>query len=251
MAVSQPTERHVRSQFTCARCSAAFSAPPSQKRKFCSYSCCVSHRRETGAWPRSAPALHMTCEVCEGSFEVPPSRKGARFCSQACMLKWRAPVLSANRYRPETHTTAVCRWCSEGFATRWCKIRAGRGRFCSRQCRAAYSANMCQNRVSGAEIRFGAALAAVGLNPLSQHRIGRWTVDFYFPSHGLAVEFDGEYWHSLPRMIEKDARKTAALQGSGVRLLRVPERLWLDDPGGAVQLVSDAIQNIETELNSA
>lgn len=37
----------------------------------------------------------------------------------------------------------------------------------------------------------------------------------------LAVELDGEYWHSLPDMVEKDQRKDAALTARGWDVRRI------------------------------
>lgn len=252
MAAAKTTARAARPQHVCERCGIAFSTYPSKPvARYCSYACCAATRRETGAWPRSEQRIACTCERCGAVSMLTPSRAAvARFCSSACMLEWRAPVLSAARYQPETHTTTECGWCLRTFATRWCILRSGRGRFCSRQCRAAYSARRCQSRVSKAETAFGEAMSRAGLSPVAQHRIGRWTVDFFFPSHGLAVEFDGEYWHSLPRVIEKDARKTKALAKSRVRLVRVPERVWLDDPAAAVGLVVAALAGVRQALSS-
>jgi very-short-patch-repair endonuclease len=236
-----------RTQLACIRCSGTFTVSASQLgRRYCSYQCCADHRRESGAWPASGERLVRACEVCAAPMSLPPSRSAARYCSQACIVKWRERKFSGSRYRPEAHVTVNCGWCGATFSTLYCRLKSGRGRYCSATCRASYSARRCQNRVSGEETRFGDALRRAGMEPLPQHRIGRWTVDFYFPSWGIAVEFDGEYWHSLPRMIEKDQRKAAYLRGRKVALVRVPERLWLDAPDRALGLVSGAITQIKT-----
>ena len=60
-------------------------------------------------------------------------------------------------------------------------------------------------------------------------------VDIYVPSRKLAIECDGEYWHSKPRAIENDLRKTEMLKDAGYKVLRLwgteihkmtPEDLW-------------------------
>lgn len=239
-------------QFVCESCSKSFSAQASRgARRYCSYGCCADYRKQTGKYPRSVERVIKKCQVCGSEIQCLPSQAKRRFCSQACMIKWRGAVLSSAFSRPETKTIVECRWCGALFKTYYCKISAGRGRFCSRTCRAAYSANRCQNRISKAETRFVSALLDSGLRPSTQHRIGKWTVDVYFSSYGLAVEFDGEYWHSLPHVIEKDKRKSSYLEKRGIQLLRVPERLWLECPDEAIDLVQDALDVIRRRLRKS
>jgi len=47
-----------------------------------------------------------------------------------------------------------------------------------------------------------------------------WVIDFAFPAHKLIVEADGIYWHSLPNVQAKDARKDADLTQRGWTILR-------------------------------
>lgn len=52
-------------------------------------------------------------------------------------------------------------------------------------------------------------------------------LDIYIPSLKLGVEYDGDYWHSLPRMIERDERKNQVCHQKGIRLIRIKESDWL------------------------
>ena len=56
-----------------------------------------------------------------------------RFCSQACMLKWRGPVLSDLRREDHKRREHVCKWCGETFRRLDSQTKDGRGQFCSRQ----------------------------------------------------------------------------------------------------------------------
>ena len=51
------------------------------------------------------------------------------------------------------------------------------------------------------ETMFYEYLIYLGLIPnihfIQQHRVGRYYVDFYFPSISTGIEIDGEYWHDL------------------------------------------------------
>lgn len=57
-----------------------------------------------------------------------------------------------------------------------------------------------------------------------QRNIGDYVVDAYISERRMAIEVDGEYWHSLPNNIERDKRKDAALASYGITVIRLPER---------------------------
>ena len=66
-------------------------------------------------------------------------------------------------------------------------------------------------------------LSALKVEFLAEHRIGPYLVDFYLPAKQLIVECDGSYWHSLPNVKERDARRDEWLRALGYTVLRLPE----------------------------
>jgi very-short-patch-repair endonuclease len=54
-------------------------------------------------------------------------------------------------------------------------------------------------------------------------RITYWFIDITFPEKKLAVEIDGDYWHSLPKQIQKDANKDHWLIRHHWKILRLKE----------------------------
>lgn len=52
-------------------------------------------------------------------------------------------------------------------------------------------------------------------------------LDIYIPSLKLGIEYDGDYWHSLPKMVERDERKNQECYQKGIRLIRIKESDWL------------------------
>jgi very-short-patch-repair endonuclease len=77
---------------------------------------------------------------------------------------------------------------------------------------------------SSLERAFLTAVLTFGLpRPQTHHRIGRYTVDFSWPSHRLVVETDGAAYHDHPLARRRDARKTDALRAMGYTVIRVPE----------------------------
>ncbi len=74
------------------------------------------------------------------------------------------------------------------------------------------------------ERAFLKAVVEAGLRiPLVAHRIGPYTVDFYWPSHDLVVETDGSPYHDNTLAHRRDERKTAYLQHLGYTVLRPRE----------------------------
>jgi len=66
---------------------------------------------------------------------------------------------------------------------------------------------------------------ALGYRVRKQHIILGWIVDFYIASAGVVIEVDGDV-HDL--QIEEDQRRTLALQGEGLRVIRVENESVLD-----------------------
>ncbi len=78
-----------------------------------------------------------------------------------------------------------------------------------------------------------------------QCRIDNWAVDFFCFEHRLAIELDGSV-HSQPSQMRKDATKDDYLRTLGIRLLRVPNGMVLEDPEEFVRRVRRAI-GVESE----
>lgn len=166
--------------------------------KYCSSKCALI--------PRS-------CQWCGRVDLVEVKRRSRPFCSQTCA---KAQSAEARKRRVMTQ----CQWCGVPMERRPSEIRKGRGKFCSRTC--AGMGRPIDGRPSKiADDAIATWLETSGKLCITEHRVGRWSIDLAFPLRMLAVELDGEYWHSLPEMIQKDARKDAHLQRSGWTVERI------------------------------
>lgn len=67
-----------------------------------------------------------------------------------------------------------------------------------------------------------------GLRFRRQHPVGPYILDFYLPSHRLAVEVDGE-GHGHPDQMRHDARRDQWLAGQDVTVLRFAAAAVLND----------------------
>lgn len=102
------------------------------------------------------------------------------------------------------------------------KLKHGRRKYCSRSCAVLARPQFRVSKIGDAAI--DAFLAQAPMLALREHRIGRWTVDLAIPTENVVIELDGEYWHSLPAMRERDERKDADLRRRGWTVRRVVMR---------------------------
>lgn len=82
--------------------------------------------------------------------------------------------------------------------------------------RLAQKARVKGGAMTWIEESMSMALAKVGLAPQYNHSVGSLWVDFGFPDQRLAVECDGERWHSDP---VKEASRDARLKAAGWSVL--------------------------------
>lgn len=64
---------------------------------------------------------------------------------------------------------------------------------------------------------------------IKQHSIGYYIVDAYIPALNTVIEVDGEYWHSLDRVVVKDKRENTYLTTRGYNLIRIPGKQVLSE----------------------
>lgn len=79
-------------------------------------------------------------------------------------------------------------------------------------------------RPTSIEIAVKSVLDALGIKNEPEKAIGRYPVDFYLPDYNMVIECDGDYWHSLPKSIERDARKDKYLTAHGYKVVRLREK---------------------------
>lgn len=45
----------------------------------------------------------------------------------------------------------------------------------------------------------------------------------------IGIEYDGDYWHSLPDMKKRDSLKEHICKSKGIKLIRIKESEWQKD----------------------
>ena len=91
------------------------------------------------------------------------------------------------------------------------------------------------------ERRLLALVRRAGLpEPLVNHRIGPYTVDFFWPAFNLVVETDGWATHGYRAAFERDRARDAHLAAAGITVLRITERRLTREPVRVIATIAQA-----------
>lgn len=66
-------------------------------------------------------------------------------------------------------------------------------------------------------------------------------LDIYIPSLNIGIEYDGDYWHSLPDMIERDHKKDSICKEKNIKLIRVKECDWVKNSNEVKNMISEVL----------
>jgi very-short-patch-repair endonuclease len=97
-------------------------------------------------------------------------------------------------------------------------------------------------RATSIEEKLYAELERRGVTFVKQQVIdGLWVVDALIPGARIVIECDGEYWHSLPAMQDRDKKKDNYLRSRKYKVFRFPEAAIHADVKKCVQKIVDAL----------
>ena len=102
-------------------------------------------------------------------------------------------------------------------------IDCGKRKICyvEGRCRECY---LTSKGFTGIEMKLYSELENRGIFFEKQKLVNsRFIVDAFVPSLNLVIEADGDYWHSLDKVIKRDKAKNAYLLKCGFNLLRLSE----------------------------
>lgn len=213
-STAPPSARRV--QLRCEECDGGYTVPLSRlvygNPRWCSWECRKARPRQF----RHSPRLDRSCARCGAEFSVLPKKRARKYCSVKCAA---AANQQAKSLRSRIQKT--CQWCGVKFHRPRSHATARR-KFCSKRC-AALGRPIPGGRQSTIASRAIALWAATTQEHYEcEKRVLNWSVDLVLPHRWLAIELDGVYWHSLPAMQARDARKDAALIAAGWTVRRVP-----------------------------
>ena len=85
------------------------------------------------------------------------------------------------------------------------------------------AASRKRTRDTAIERIVAAVLGEAGVKCERWKRVGRYEIDIYIPALQLAIECDGDYWHSRPGCAEKDAIRDEWMIRHGYSVVRLGE----------------------------
>jgi very-short-patch-repair endonuclease len=203
----------------CQNCGKEFRSRKSKtntgKTKYCSKYCAFIGRKKEFIGPQH-PAWKRTGRICGYcNTEFFSKNKTAKYCSIDCLRSDKKGKV----------VELTCGLCGKIFYKTEAQIKPkGYGQFCSNSCRQIFTCKTkFRKNPSSLEIKLIDALNKANLAYEFQYSIKNMLVDFAFPKNRLAVETDGKYWHTLPKVQECDRRKNAQLHKRGWTVLRFTE----------------------------
>lgn len=231
-----PTEGSTMAEYTCVQCGETRKAPPSTaaKRLYCSWEC----RTASGQQHLQSKAMaveYANCAAC-GRLICRQAKRVGRYGNTYCDMACRNAGYGDGSRRSVDRVLVVCQrdGCERTRLVYPSQIKNGRGRFCSRACNALASNPATTSKISTDAINDWASTEAVIW--AQEYIYGPFAIDLALPLEMIAVELDGEFWHSLDYVRRADKRKDAYLTKAGWTLVRVP-MLKKDTP----EMVSEKI----------
>ena len=210
------------------------------------------------------------CIMCETIFNV-PKISTQKLCSTQCQKEWQKTRVGRLNSRC-TREEIPCDTCGEMILVKQYKIHNGQKNFCSNKCRRIWYANeFSQNDEWKNECRIRSAnllkdcnyintkpqllinnlLDELGIKYTNEKAIKYYSLDNYLDEYGLAIEVNGDYWHSNPiryldydklnvvqkKRIPKDKAKRTYFNNKGIHILY----LWESDIYKNIQLCQQLI----------
>lgn len=171
------------------------------------------------------PLVRVTwkCPRCGTIKQVQPGRaKRMKFCSRKCYAQWRSENnLGGPPPRRLYNEPIECEACGTKFIPKYPSSKHP-ARFCSQEC-ARYHQHITHRGTTWPERTIQALLLGLGINFIPEWKLNGFRADLYLPDYCVAIECDGEYWHSLPTNVRCDFKKTKAFSGAGIPVLHITD----------------------------
>jgi very-short-patch-repair endonuclease len=165
--------------------------------------------------------MTKNCQHCGIIFTFPPSHSYRKYCSVSCAHKYVALNMSGDKSPKWRRIEKNCIHCKTRFTAKGDRVDKGQGKFCSLKCWGLWSWSNMPQRRTDIEIAMTAILKLIGIEYEKEKNLNDIAiVDFFIPSKNLAIQCDGEYWHTLKKKIEKDNWQDFELKKAGFKVIR-------------------------------
>ena len=68
-------------------------------------------------------------------------------------------------------------------------------------------------------------------------------LDISIRERNIAFEYDGDFWHSLPDMVERDTKKNQICESMGIKLIRIKESDWKNNKELVCSMIKEILSN--------
>lgn len=235
-------------------------------KKFCSNKCQTSTFR--------TQRLCGKCIICGDIFEYRKGQQTGNFCSQECFNKyqdkkvemkcdWCGKDIKVKRVYLKRHKYHFCspecqiKWQQSKKARHICPIcgsifytpQSGRRTTCSEKCKGILSCRIqSQRRISKLELTGRKLLEEIGLvkdkDFVEQFIInGKLLVDVFILNKNLIIQWDGDYWHNLPKVKARDLAQNNYLTKCGYKVLRFWEHEVKNNPDKVKERIYEEISS--------
>ena len=106
-------------------------------------------------------------------------------------------------------------------------------------------AGCAKNQDTSIEVAVQNELELLGVEFEKQKHIGPYFIDIFIPAKSVAIECDGDYWHSFEDRKEKDKMRDEWLEEQGIIVIRLPEHAIRNDVKGLVKYVVKLLKFIK------
>ena len=202
-------------------------------------------KHKNSTCPKCGKGRFQGWNQCECGKWFHPDRLSKKYCSQQCRYKYMPKGGKKGKHYPHTQRAriGICPVCGKEYrATGDFKDR--RQIYCSHDC---YMRSRLETTPEKIMREF---LDKVGAEYKQEYKIGKYWADFYLPKYNMVIEVDGDYWHSLPDVKEKDTRKDKYLKSKGINVMHIKEcelktsdviiQRWENLTGGKGVRINDA-----------
>ena len=106
-------------------------------------------------------------------------------------------------------------------------------------------AGCAKNQDTSIEVAVQNELKLLGVEFEKQKHIGPYFIDIFIPAKSVAIECDGDYWHSFEDRKEKDKMRDEWLEEQGIVVIRLPEHAIRNDAKSLVKYVVKLLKFIK------
>lgn len=160
----------------------------------------------------------VNCAFCNSKIERHSShlKRLNKFCSTSCAQRWYGVIENRTELQRANDVVQANR------LRRFTKDPYHRAKL------AIARSNLATTRRSKKEDACIAIIKGMHPNTAQSYLVKYYTFDAFIPELNLLIEFDGTYWHSLPKCISLDKRKNLyiARWRPDLSILRIKERDW-------------------------